>query len=121
MSLVLPRPTPYLIWRKDGEKIVDGVDGYHLPADHYNRLLIIKEVTQEHQGNYRCTAYSTSGSFDQASMTTFLTVKGLKRNQILQMLRLLSRNESLVTRFYLSTCVVVMVNWLRFQWQIVGL
>lgn len=32
-----------------------------------------------------------------------------------------SRNESFVTRFYRSTCVVVMVNLLHFQWQIVVL
>jgi len=80
MALVLPRPRPYIIWRKDGEKIVDGEDGYYLPADHHNRLLIIKDVTQEHQGNYTCTAHPTSGSFDQASASTYLTVKGLKRN-----------------------------------------
>ena len=87
MALVLPRPAPYIMWRKDGEKIVDGEDGYYLPGDHFNRLLIIKHVTQEHQGNYTCTAYPTTGSFVQVSVSTFLTVTGLKRN-ILQILRL---------------------------------
>ena len=76
MELFFARPTPYIIWRKDGEKIVDGEDGYHLPKEHYNRLLIIKEVTQEHQGNYTCTAYPTIGNFDQASVWIFLIVKG---------------------------------------------
>ena len=87
MTLDLPRPAPYIMWSKDREKIVDGEDGYYLPGEHYNRLLIIKHVTQEHQGNYTCTAYPTSGSFDQASVSTFLTVKGLERN-ILQIIRL---------------------------------
>ena len=87
MAFVLPRPAPHIMWRKDGEKIVDGEDGYYLSGDHYNRLLIIKQVTQEHQGNYTCTAYPTSGSFDHASVSTFLTVKGLKRN-ILKILRI---------------------------------
>ena len=87
MALVLPRSAPFIMWRKDGEKIVDGEDGYYLPGDHHNRLLIIKHVTQEHQGNYTCTAYPASGSFDQASVSTFLTVEGLKR-KILKILRL---------------------------------
>lgn len=73
--LGVAKPAPHIMWRKDGEKIVDGEDGYYLSRDHYNRLLIIKQVTQEHQGNYTCTAYPTSGSFDQASVSTFLTVK----------------------------------------------
>lgn len=77
----LPRPEPYIIWRKDGEKIEDGDDGFYLPAEHFNRLLVIKKVTKrEHQGNYTCTAYSSSGSFDLASVATFLSVKGSKIN-----------------------------------------
>ena len=93
MKFHFPRPAPNIIWTKDGEKIVDGEDGYHLPRKHYNRLLIIMEVTQEHQGNYTCTAYPTSGNFDQASASTFLTVKGLERNmlQIPQVKKILAR------------------------------
>ncbi|KAJ7377576.1 ATP-dependent DNA helicase chl1 [Desmophyllum pertusum] len=44
--LAVAKPSPYIIWRKDGEKIEDGDD-----------------------------AYSSAGSFDRLSVNTFLTVK----------------------------------------------
>ncbi|KAL9959433.1 hypothetical protein ACROYT_G032757 [Oculina patagonica] len=74
--LAVAKPEPYIIWRKDGEKIEDDDDGFYLPAEHFNRLLVIKKVTKEHQGNYTCTAYSSqSRSLKRVSVATYLTVK----------------------------------------------
>lgn len=95
----LPRPEPYIIWRKDGEKIEDDDDGFYLPAEHFNRLLVIKKVTKEHQGNYTCTAYSSqSRSLKRASVATYLIVKGLK-TKILQKIYLYLRMRFISLKF----------------------
>ena len=88
------------MWRKDGEKIVDGEDGYYLPGDHFNRLLIIKHVTQEHHGNYTCTAYPTSNISNRDRFEK----KYLTNTTVISCVRC---DESLVT------C-------LRFEWPPVG-
>ena len=72
----ISRPPSKIIWWKDGKKIYDDDNEYHLPREHFNRLLFIDEVSKEHQGNYTCTAVSAS-EMERVSASTFLTVKGL--------------------------------------------
>lgn len=71
------RPPPYITWRKDEEKIEDGENSFYLPAEQFNRLLIITKVSKEHEGAYTCTATSSAGSFVEESKASFLTVRGL--------------------------------------------
>ena len=66
------------MWTKDGEMIEDGKNEFRLPAEHFNRLLIITKVNKAHKGTYTCTAMSSYGSeILQEHQTSFLTVKGM--------------------------------------------
>lgn len=78
----ISRPSPKIIWWKDGKKIGDNEYEYSLPREHFNRLLFIDKVTSGHQGNYTCTAVSASGK-ERVSASTYLTVKGLFRSRLL--------------------------------------
>ena len=80
------RPPPKIIWWKDGKKIYDDDNEYHLPREHFNRLLFIDEVSKEHQGNYTCTAVSAS-EMERVSASTYLTVKGLFWSRLLLLMR----------------------------------
>lgn len=82
----ISRPPPKIIWWKDGKKIYDDDNEYHLPREHFNRLLFIDEVSKEHQGNYTCTAVSAS-EMERVSASTFLTVKGLFWSRLLLLMR----------------------------------